>query len=122
MWMTDTGVYSEESTAGGILDFMSMTHFFVRYVKELGVISIQDAVKKVGLTPSRHFMLEGRGVLTPGNFADINVFCLDDLKIIEPEGEKQHHGSKQYGQKICPDTGYSFHGSPPILPIAHKMG
>jgi N-acyl-D-aspartate/D-glutamate deacylase len=81
MWMTDTGVYSEESTTGGILDFMSMTHFFVRYVKELGVISIQDAVKKVGLTPARHFMLEGRGVLTPGNFADINVFSLDDLKI-----------------------------------------
>ena len=45
------------------------------------MISIQDAVKKVGMIPAQHFMLEGRGVLAPGNYADINVFNIHDLKI-----------------------------------------
>ena len=57
-----------------------MTHFFARYVRDLGVISIQDAVKKVGMIPAQHFMLEGRGVLEVGKYADINVFNLYNLK------------------------------------------
>ena len=80
MWMTDTGVYDETTGKGTIIDYMSMTHFFARYVRDLGVISIQDAVKKVGSVPAQHFMLEGRGVLEVGNYADINVFNLYELK------------------------------------------
>lgn len=81
MWQTDTGVYDDTPGNGGtIIDFMSMTHFFARYVRDLGVISIQDAVKKVGSVPAQHFMLEGRGVLAVGNYADINVFNIYDLK------------------------------------------
>lgn len=80
MWQTDTGVYDEKSGEGSIIDYMSMTHFFARYVRDLGVISIQDAVKKVGMIPAQHFMLEGRGVLEAGKYADINVFNLYDLK------------------------------------------
>ena len=80
MWQTDTGVYDETPGVGSIIDYMSMTHFFARYVRDLGVISIQDAVKKVGSVPAQHFMLEGRGVLEVGNYADINVFNIYDLK------------------------------------------
>ena len=81
MWQTDSEVFDDQPGNGGtILDFMSMTHFFGRYVRDLGVISIQDAVKKVGSVPAQHFMLEGRGVLQPGNYADINVFNLYELK------------------------------------------
>ena len=80
MWMTDTGVYDETSGKGTAIDYMSMTHFFARYVRDLGAISIQDAVKKVGMIPAQHFRLEGRGVLEVGNYADINVFNLYDLK------------------------------------------
>lgn len=81
MWQTDTGVYDDTpGNGGGVHDFMSMTHFFARYVRDLGVISIEDAVKKVGMIPAQHFMLEGRGVLEPGKYADINVFNLYELK------------------------------------------
>ena len=58
-----------------------MSQFIIRYVRELGVISIQDAVKKVGMIPAQHFALEGRGVLEAGKFADINVFDINALKI-----------------------------------------
>ena len=82
MWQTDTNLFDDTPGNGGrLLDFMSMTQFFARYVRDLGVISIQDAVKKVGSVPAQHFALEGRGVLQPGNYADINVFNIHELKI-----------------------------------------
>ena len=81
MWQTDSHVYDDTPNNGGtIIDFMSMTHFFARYVRDLGAISIQDAVKKVGSVPAQHYMLEGRGVLEPGKYADINVFNIYELK------------------------------------------
>ena len=82
MWQTDTNLYDDTPGNGGrLLDFMSMTQFFARYVRDLGVISIQDAVKKVGSVPAQHFALEGRGVLEPGKYADINIFNIHELKI-----------------------------------------
>ena len=82
MWQTDSNLFPDDPTSGGRRhDFMSMTQFFTRFVRDLGAISIQDAVKKVGMIPAQHFMLEGRGVLEPGKYADINVFDLNALKI-----------------------------------------
>ena len=87
MWMTD-GTATYEAEDGPLAKnttnseyYMLMTYFFQRYVKELGVISIQDACRKVGAVPAQHFMLEGRGTLEVGNYADINVFDLDALRI-----------------------------------------
>ena len=85
LWQTDSRVTVEEGPlaecTGNIQNYMSMIYFFVHYVRELGVISIEDAVKKVGSMPAQHFMLEKRGVLLEGNFADINVFDLNELNI-----------------------------------------
>lgn len=85
LWQTDSSVCPDEGPlaekCANVQNYMSMSHFFVRYVRELGAISIQDAVKKVGSLPAQHFMLEGRGVLKVGNYADINVFDLNALKI-----------------------------------------
>lgn len=85
LWQTDSHVTVENGPLaennGNIQDFMSMTYFFTRYVRDLGVISIQDAVAKVGSLPASHFRLEKRGVLEPGYYADINVFDLNELKI-----------------------------------------
>ena len=85
LWQTDSRVTVEKGPlaecTGNIQNYMSMIYFFVHYVRELGVISIEDAVKKVGSMPAQHFMLEKRGVLLEGNFADINVFDLNELNI-----------------------------------------
>ncbi len=87
MWMTDaTSTYEAgggplAKNTANVQEYMSMVYFFKRYVKELGVISIQDACKKVGAVPAQHFALEGRGTLEVGNYADINVFDIEALKI-----------------------------------------
>ena len=92
MWMTDTNVYPEDGpmASSNSLNYMAMIYFFTRYVRDLGVISIQDAVYKVGALPAHHFHLEGRGVLEVGNYADINVFDLYALKINASHDDPSH--------------------------------
>lgn len=85
MWQTDSSVTYEQGplckNTANVQNYMSMSHFFIRYVRELGAISIEEACKKVGAVPAQHFMLEHRGTLEVGNYADINVFDLEALKI-----------------------------------------
>lgn len=85
MWQSDSSVTEAgrpiSKNTHNVQHYMSMINFFTRYVRDLQVISIQDACKKVGATPARHFGLEKRGTLAVGNYADVNVFDLDALKI-----------------------------------------
>lgn len=85
LWESDSTTMLEEGeiaeTNINMQNYMSITYFLVRYVRELGVISIEDAIKKLGSMPAHHYRLEKRGVLEVGNYADINVFDLDALKI-----------------------------------------
>ena len=97
MWQTDSAVTclgdAISKKGVSIQNYMSMTQFFIRYVRELGVISIQDACKKVGMIPAQHFMLEKRGTLEVGNYADVNVFDLDALKINATFADPCHYST-----------------------------
>ena len=83
LWMSDsyTTVEEGEARTGNMSDYMGYLYFFTRYVKELGVISIEKAVNKATKRVAEHYRLEGRGQLREGYFADINIFSLDNLKI-----------------------------------------
>ena len=70
-----------------------MMYFFVRYVKELGAISIEQAVHKATGRPASHYKLDRRGMLLEGYFADINVFDLQQLKINATFAEPCHYCS-----------------------------
>jgi N-acyl-D-amino-acid deacylase len=86
LWQTDTRVSTDGSdgpliTRNNIQDYMSMFYFFVRYVRELGAISLEAAVHKATSRVASHFRLENRGILREGCYADINVFDINALKI-----------------------------------------
>ncbi len=84
MWQMDVGFVDLDNPKGRVgmrQTYMSMSQFIIRYVRELGVISIQDACRKLGSVPAQHFMLEDRGTLEVGKYADINVFDINALKI-----------------------------------------
>lgn len=81
LWMTDGHATNvEKPTTRNDYDFMGMTHFFTRYVRDLGAIPIEEAIAKVTGRTAQHFALKGRGVLEVGNYADINVFDINALK------------------------------------------
>ena len=85
MWQSDSTTTVETGElarqTANVQNYMSITYFFTRYVRDLGAISIEQAVRKATSMPAKHFHLDGRGVLAAGNYADINVFDLNALKI-----------------------------------------
>ena len=85
MWQSDSFVTVEEGElarrTANVQKYMSITYFFARYVRDLGALSMPEAVRKATSMPAKHFHLAGRGVLEVGNYADINVFDLNALKI-----------------------------------------
>lgn len=50
-----------------------------RYVRELGVLKLEDAIRKMSSLPANTFRLKGRGQLREGNWADVVIF--DPAKI-----------------------------------------
>jgi N-acyl-D-aspartate/D-glutamate deacylase len=45
-----------------------------RYVREQGILTIEEAIRKMTGMPAAHFSLRDRGVIREGCFADIVVF------------------------------------------------
>ncbi len=53
-----------------------------RYVRELNVLKLEDAIRKMTSLPANTFHFKGRGELREGNWADIVIF--DRAKISDP--------------------------------------
>jgi N-acyl-D-amino-acid deacylase len=60
-----------------------------RYVRELKLLTLEDAVRKMTSLPAEHFQLRGRGQLQPGFAADVVVF--DPAKVGDPSNYKDPH-------------------------------
>lgn len=98
LWQTDTRVCHDykagcKVSRNNIQDYISMMYFFVRYVRELGAISLNEAVHKATGRVATHYQLRKRGVLAEGYYADINVFDFNELKINATFAEPCHYCS-----------------------------
>jgi N-acyl-D-amino-acid deacylase len=52
----------------------SYARFLGRFVRDEGLLSLEEAVARVTSVPADRFRLGGRGLVRPGNFADLVVF------------------------------------------------
>jgi len=52
----------------------NFTRLLSHYVRDLRLLTLEDAVHRMTGLPARHFRLEGRGELRPGAFADVVMF------------------------------------------------
>lgn len=74
--------------------FGTYPYVLQRYVRDLGLLSWEQAIMKMTSMPARRLGLDDRGCLRPGSWADITVFdpgCIADLATITgparyPEG------------------------------------
>jgi N-acyl-D-amino-acid deacylase len=51
-----------------------------KYVREEGVLTLEDAIRKMTSWPARRMKLDGRGLLTPGYWADVVIFDYDTIQ------------------------------------------
>jgi N-acyl-D-amino-acid deacylase len=73
----------------------SFARLLGRYVREEGVISLQEAIRRLTSFPARTFGIARRGVLKPGAFADVVVF--DPRRIIDRATFAEPH---QYAEGV----------------------
>jgi len=60
-----------------------------RYVRELKVLRLEDAIRKMSSLPANTFQLKGRGLLREGNWADLVV--VDPEKVNDPATYNDPH-------------------------------
>jgi len=67
------------------------------YVRERKIYTLEEAIRRMTSQPAARMRLEGRGVLKPGNWADILIF--------DPE---EFRDQATYLEPARPSTGLSF--------------
>ena len=83
LWQSDSQPCYEDGPLArkDRLNYMGIMYFFTRYVRDLGAISIEQAVAKITSLPAKHYNLKKRGMIEEGYFADINIFDINELKV-----------------------------------------
>lgn len=82
MHASDGGVVSFGEGVPHPRNYGTFPRVISRYVKELGVLTLEEAIRKMTSLPAEAFQLKGRGVLQEEMFADIVVFDFDSIKDI----------------------------------------
>ena len=80
MGLADAGAH-----VGQIMDASQPTFFLSQWVRERGVMPIEEGVRRLTSDTAQLFGITDRGVLAPGSFADLNVIDLDALAVQLPE-------------------------------------
>lgn len=63
------------------------------YVRERGVIALEEAVRSATSAPARVFGFDGRGELREGAFADVIIFDPEKVKDLATYDEPHHHAT-----------------------------
>ncbi len=81
MIASDSGVRSFGEGVPHPRGYGNNARVLARYTRELKVLSLPDAIRKMTSLPAQTFQFKGRGEIRPGNWADLVVF--DPAKVEE---------------------------------------
>lgn len=98
------GLGDSGAHVGQIMDASLPTFFLTYWVRERGLFSLEDGIRMLTSEPAELFGIEGRGVLTEGAHADVNVIDLDALSLHGPEYVHDFPGGA--GRYIQKASGY----------------
>jgi N-acyl-D-amino-acid deacylase len=80
MGLADAGAHATQ-----IMDASQPTYFLSHWVRDEGVLTIEQGIRALTSDTAEFIGYTGRGVVAEGNFADINVIDLDGLSLPIPE-------------------------------------
>ena len=99
MGLADAGAH-----CGLIMDASQPTFYLSYWVRDRGVISIGEGIRRMTSDTAQLFGIADRGVLRPGAFADVNVIDLDGMRLPQPEYVHDFPGGA--GRYVQRATGY----------------
>jgi N-acyl-D-aspartate/D-glutamate deacylase len=80
MGLADAGAHATQ-----IMDASQPTYFLSHWVRDRGVLSIEEGVRRLTSDTASFIGYRDRGVVRPGAFADLNVIDLEALALDLPE-------------------------------------
>jgi N-acyl-D-aspartate/D-glutamate deacylase len=83
--LTVLGLADAGAHVGQIMDASQPTWFLGHWVRDRGLSDLGPAVSRLTSIPAQLFGIADRGTLTPGAFADVNVFDLAAMRLPQPE-------------------------------------
>ena len=101
MGLADSGAH-----VGQIMDASSPTWLLSYWVRERGVLSMEEAIRGWTSDTANLFGVKDRGTLKEGAYADVNVIDLDNLAIDLPEYKHDFPGGA--GRYVQTGRGYDF--------------
>ena len=101
MGLADSGAH-----VGQIMDASSPTWLLSYWVRERGVLSMEEAIRGWTSDTANLFGVKDRGTLKEGAYADVNVIDLDNLAIDLPEYKHDFPGGA--GRYVQTGQGYDF--------------
>lgn len=90
MFMTDAWYQKEGIQNPAVYNSFAR---FLRLAKEGHFNSLEDTIYKMSYKTAKHFNIQERGALEVGNYADISIFSLDEIKE-NPKGDDFPTGMK----------------------------
>ena len=98
------GLADAGAHVGMIMDSSQPTFFLTYWVRDRGLVTIGEAIRRLTSDTAELFSVRDRGVLRPGAFADVNVIDLGGMRLPQPEYVHDFpNGAGRYVQKA---TGY----------------
>lgn len=104
--MVVLGLADSGAHVGQIMDASQPTWFLTHWVRQRGVFGIEDAIRRLTSDTAALFGIEGRGVLAPGAYADLNVLDLEGMRLAMPEYVNDLPGGA--GRLIQKAQGYDY--------------
>jgi len=78
------GLADAGAHVGMIMDSSQPTFFLTYWIRDRGLMSMGEAVRRLTSDTADLFSLPDRGVLRPGAFADVNVVDLEGMRLPQP--------------------------------------
>ena len=71
--------------------FGGMPRYIRRYVREMKVLTLEEAIRRITSLPAKTFKLRDRGMLKPGAYADIVIFDFNEISNVEDPLEPRRY-------------------------------
>jgi N-acyl-D-aspartate/D-glutamate deacylase len=75
-----SGSIETDQGKGHPRQYGNFPRIIARYVRESKVLTLENAIRRMSSLPAGKLHIEGRGVLQPGNFADIVIFDYNKIE------------------------------------------